>query len=73
MEQKFLENLKEALEIDDRDLDLTDIFRDYDEWDSLAYLSVIAMYDDEYDVQIEEVEFKKLITVADLFNATKTN
>lgn len=73
MVQKFIENLKEALEIEDRELEITDIFRDYDEWDSLAYLSVIAMYDDEYDVQIEEVEFKKLITVEDLFNATKTN
>ena len=47
---------------------MDDTFREYPEWDSLAYLSVIAMLDEEYDCQIEEAEFKKLITVSDLFN-----
>lgn len=70
MKQKFIENLKEALEIEGREIEMNDVFRDYDEWDSLAYLSVIAMYDDEYDVQIEEAEFKKLITVEDLYNTS---
>lgn len=67
----FIEQLKEVLEIEDRELNPTDEFRDYDEWDSLAYLSVIAFYDEEYDIQIEEADFKKLRTVEDLYNATK--
>ena len=29
------------------------------------------MLDEEYDVQIEEAEFKKLRTVGDLYNAIK--
>ena len=62
MEQKFFDLLKEAIEIEDQ-------FREYPEWSSLAYLSIIAMLDEEYDVQIEEAEFKKLRTVADLYNA----
>ena len=70
MKEKFIELLKEALNIDDRELNMSDEFRNYDEWDSLAYLSVIAMYDEEYDKQIEEAEFNKLRTVNDLFNAT---
>lgn len=70
MKEKFIELLKEALDIDDRELNMNDVFRNYDEWDSLAYLSVIAMYDEEYDMQIEEAEFNKLRTVNDLFNAT---
>lgn len=69
MEEKFIEQLKEVLEIEDRTLSMSDKFRDYDEWDSLAYLSVIAMMDEEYDVQIEESEFKKLQTVGDLYSA----
>lgn len=66
----FIEKLKEVLEIEDCEINPTDIFRDYDEWDSLAYLSVIAFLDEEFDIQIEEAEFKKLITVEDLYNIT---
>lgn len=70
MEEKFIENLKEALEIEDREINMSDEFRTYDEWDSLAYLSVIAMLDEEYDIQMEEAEFKKIRTVEDLYKAT---
>lgn len=70
MKEKFIENLKEALEIEDREINMSDEFRTYDEWDSLAYLSVIAMLDEEYDIQMEEAEFKKIRTVEDLYKAT---
>lgn len=69
MEQKFFELLKEAIEIEDHDVNMEDLFREYPEWSSLAYLSIIAMLDEEYDIQIEEAEFKKLRTVGDLYNA----
>ena len=69
MEQKFFDSLKEAIEIEDHDVNMEDLFREYPEWSSLAYLSIIAMLDEEYDVQIEEAEFKKLRTVGDLYNA----
>lgn len=71
MEKEFLKKLKEALEIEDRELSLTDKFREYPEWDSLAFLSVIAMIDEEYDVIIEGKDFKKLETVGDIVNAIK--
>lgn len=71
MERKFIELFKEALEIEEREVNMDDEFRNYDEWDSLAYLSVIAMYDEEYDKQIEQAEFDKLRTVEDLFNASR--
>ena len=69
MEKEFLEKLKEALEIEDRELVLTDKFREYPEWNSLAFLSVIAMIDEEYDVIIEGKDFRKLETVSDIINA----
>lgn len=71
MENEFLEKFKEALEIEDRDLNLPDKFREYEEWDSLAFLSVIAMIDEEYDVLIEGKDFKKLQTIGDVWNAIK--
>lgn len=68
--EKFIDLLHEALERED-EIQMSDNFRDYDEWDSLAYLSIIAFLDDEYDVQIEEAEFKQLKTVQDIYDAVK--
>ena len=67
MENDFLNKFMDVLEITDREVCMSDEFKKYDEWDSLAYLSLIAMIDEEYDKQIEESEFKKLVTVEDLF------
>ena len=72
METKFIENFKDILEITDRDLQLTDRFRDYDEWDSLAFLSLIAMIDEEYDVIIEGKDFKALNTVGEIIQAIES-
>lgn len=66
--QKFIENFKDAVEIEGREIALTDKFREYSEWNSLAFLSVIAMIDDEYDVIIEGKDFKMLETVQDIIN-----
>jgi|LSQX01.3.fsa_nt_gb acyl carrier protein len=68
---EFIEKIKEVLEIEDREVNESDLFRDYDEWDSLAYLSVIAFLDEEYEIQMEEAEFKTLKTIEDLYNVTK--
>lgn len=66
--EKFKELLAEALEREN-EIKMEDEFRTYDEWSSIAYLSIIAMMDEEYDTQIEEAEFKQLRTVQDLYNA----
>jgi len=72
MENQFLVHIKEVLEIEDHEILLTDTFRDYDEWDSLALLSLIAMLDDEYGVAIEEKVFKTLLTLEDLYQEVQT-
>ena len=71
MEAKFLDLFKEVLEIADKEISLNDEFREYDEWDSLAYLSVIAMLDDEFEIVIETEDFKKIRTVGDLLKEVK--
>lgn len=68
MEAKFLEMISDVLEIEDRTLTMEDTFRNYDEWDSLARLSLIAEIDDVYNVVIEDEVFKNLITLSDLYN-----
>lgn len=73
MEKEFINKLIQVMEIEDHEVKMEDEFREYDEWSSLAYLSLIAMYDEDYNVQMEEAEFKKLRTVEDLYNATMQN
>ncbi|WP_445715163.1 acyl carrier protein [Flavobacterium sp.] len=68
MEAKFLEMISDVLEIENRTLTMEDTFRNYDEWDSLARLSLIAEIDDVYNVVIEDEVFKNLITLSDLYN-----
>ena len=67
MEAKFLELIIEVLEIEGRTIQMSDALRDFDEWDSLARLSLIAMIDDEYGVVIEDEKFKSLRSLADLY------
>jgi acyl carrier protein len=71
MEQKFIELFKEVLEIEDQEVNLSDKFRDFDNWDSLTNLSLIAMLDDEFGFTIQNSEFKNLITISDLIEAIK--
>lgn len=68
MEDKFIELFKDTLEIQEKEVDLNTKFRDLENWDSLSFLSVLAMIDDEYDVIIEGNDFRRLITVGDLLN-----
>ena len=71
MEAKFLLMFKEVLEITDRELLLEDNFRDYEEWNSLVFLSLIAMIDEDFDVIIEGRDFKQLKTNAEIIETIK--
>lgn len=65
--ENFIEKFAEALERED-EIKMEDKFREYPEWSSIAYLSVIAMMDEEYDTQIDETEFEKLRTVQAVYD-----
>lgn len=71
MEDKIKDAFREAMDNDDLEINLEDTFRDYDDWDSLAYLSMIAALDEEFGVEIENKEFEELETVQDLLNVVK--
>ena len=71
---EFISKFAEALEIEDASvLNESTEFRSLDEWDSLAYLNIIAMLDEEYDIQIENAEFKKLKTINDIVDYIESN
>ena len=62
---QFLEKFMEVLDREGANPD--DEFREYEEWDSLAYLSLIAMIDEEYDLVISGEEFKKFNKISDIY------
>lgn len=64
----FIEKFADAIEVEDADTIKPETeFRSLDEWNSLAFLSVIALLDEEFGIQIEEAEFKEINTVTELF------
>jgi acyl carrier protein len=68
MEEIFYAQLREVLDAENKTVARDDKFRDYDEWNSLANLSLIAMLDDSYGVIIPSEEFKKIQTVGELLD-----
>jgi acyl carrier protein len=72
MEAKFLEQFTELLERE-TPVAMVDVFREYDNWDSLAYLSVISFVDEEYGIVIPREEFGKMTKVKDIFDYIAAN
>jgi acyl carrier protein len=73
MKDQFLAQVKDTLEITDREINFTDNFKEYDEWDSLNLLSIIAMIDEEYGVIIDSNAMSKINTIEELYNAVESN
>lgn len=71
MEERIKNALKKALEIENIEIQLDDHFRDYEDWDSLALLSLIAILDEDFGVEIETDDLNELLTVRDLLNSVQ--
>ena len=48
-------------------------YRELDEWSSLISLSVIAMVDEEFDVQLTANEMRQAETIEELFDIVKSH
>jgi acyl carrier protein len=73
MENKLIEIVAEALEID-QDEASNDIMLDpEDNWDSIAMLSVIASIDEEFDIQLDGDELAACTSVSQILNLLKDN
>ena len=65
--EKFLEELTEVLQLENS-VSETVKLNDLEEWDSMAHLGVIAMFDDEFSISITNEDLKSIETVSDLMN-----
>jgi acyl carrier protein len=71
--QDFINNF--AFQFDDTDaseLTKDTVFKNLDEWSSLTALSIIAMCDEEYGVNIKGDDFKNTSTIKELFELIKS-
>lgn len=71
--QDFIEKFAEAIDVEASELTADTEFRNLEEWDSVAYISVIAMMDEEYDIQIEMPIFKTLKTLGAIAEYIENN
>ena len=61
---EFCQRLAEILDIEE--VKPENVLRDFEQWDSLAVLSVLAMADSKYGVTIRADEIRLVVTAAEL-------
>ena len=67
---EFYNRLAEILDVEAVNAD--DKLKDFDGWDSLAVLSVLAMADSKYGAAIKAEEIRAVVTAADLGNLVES-
>ena len=67
---EFYQRLAEILDVEE--VKPENVLRDFEQWDSLAILSVLAMADSKYGVTIRAEEIRQVATAADLATLVET-
>lgn len=62
----FIKKLAEILEVEKIEMD--DVLSDFDEWDSLTSLTIIATIDSDFNINISAEELLSATTVKDLLS-----
>jgi len=66
--EDFINELKDALEIEDGEITLETNLKELEEYDSLSVLSIIAMIDENFGKQIPSSDFIKITTIKSLMD-----
>jgi acyl carrier protein len=62
--QEFYQRLAEILDVEE--VKPENVLKDFDGWDSLAILSLLAMADAKYGVSVKAEEIRAVVTAEDL-------
>ena len=62
---EFLVELEDILQREEK-CNINDNLDDYEEWDSLSKMSIMAYYDKNFGIKLSLKDFKDLVTVNDL-------
>jgi acyl carrier protein len=66
----FYQKLAAILDIEE--VKPSDVLKGFEQWDSLAILSVLAMADAKYGVTVKSEEIRSVVTAADLAGLVQT-
>jgi len=66
MTATLIERIAEIVECEPSTISPESEFRSLENWDSLAYMSVVAMIDSEFSLVISQEDFRKLTTINDI-------
>ena len=70
---EFIQNFADQFDdTDASEIKADTVFHELDEYSSLIALSIIAMVDEEYDVQLKGDDMRAAVTVEDLYNIVKS-
>ena len=69
--EQFKEKLADIFEVSS--ISDSDVIKDFDSWDSLTLLSLIAVIDAEFNIQINAPLFDEVITIGDLLGYISKN
>ena len=65
-EKTFLTNMEELLEVDSGSLSADATLTSIEQWDSLAFVSFLAMADSKYSIKVAPSELRACKTIGDL-------
>lgn len=65
---KFLKELEEILDAEKGSFNPEDNFKEFEDWDSLTLLSLMALLKEEYGVILPRQDFDKANTINELYN-----
>lgn len=66
-----VEKIKELLEVEDLDVNLK--FKELEEWDSLSVLSVLAMVDSDYGMNMSQAEVENFTSISEFIKHIEAN
>jgi acyl carrier protein len=69
--EKFKEKLIDIFEVSS--ISDNDVIKDFDSWDSLTLLSLIAVVDSDFNIQINASLFDEVETIGELLNYITIN
>ncbi|MEB3206538.1 MAG: phosphopantetheine-binding protein [Vampirovibrionales bacterium] len=71
--KQFIENIEGAIEgVTPGSVTLDTIFRNLEQWESIAALMTLAMIFSEYDVQVSGIELQACNTIGDLYRVVES-
>ena len=67
-ENDLLDSLVDVFDKDVDEMNIDDIFKEYDEWDSVAALSLVASIEDNFEIIISGDDIDNFNTIRDILN-----